>query len=276
MAQHRPIARISEVAALAGVSTATVSRAFTAPEMLRPATLARVEEAVRRTGYTPHQPARMLRARRTMVVLVVVPDIGNPFFSDVLRGIEETLSDGGYGLLIGNLGPSRAKEAQIVEIVQAGQVDGVLLLNGHVPEAEGRSLIEAGIATVAVCEAIPGAPFPQVEVENRAAARAAVAHLVGLGHRRLGYMCGSAGEHPGTRAAHAGFCEGLEAGRVAGSARRNSGPAISASRPARRRRRASSQLGGRPPACSPPMTRWRSASSRPCGMRACPSRATSR
>jgi LacI family repressor for deo operon, udp, cdd, tsx, nupC, and nupG len=72
-----------------------VSRALT--EKLRPQTLARVTEAVRRTGYTPNTAARTLRGRRTILVLVVVPDIANPFFSDVLRGIDEGLSQHGYG-----------------------------------------------------------------------------------------------------------------------------------------------------------------------------------
>jgi LacI family transcriptional regulator, repressor for deo operon, udp, cdd, tsx, nupC, and nupG len=209
VAQQRHPARIADVAALAGVSTATVSRALTAPGKLRPETLARVEAAVRRTGYTPNLPARVLRVRRSMIVLVVVPDIANPFFSDVLRGIDETLSGGGYGLLIGNLGQDRAREAQIVRIVQAGQVDGVLLLNGSVPADHAHSLVETGIAMVAVCEAIPGSGIPQVEVENRAAAREAVGHLVGLGHRSLGYIAGPPANIL-ERERRAGFCEGLE------------------------------------------------------------------
>jgi LacI family transcriptional regulator, repressor for deo operon, udp, cdd, tsx, nupC, and nupG len=183
---------------------------------LRPDTLARVAEAVRRTGYTPNLPARMLRAQRTMMVLVVVPDIANPFFSDVLRGIDETLSVHGYGLLIGSLGHDRGKEAQIVDLVQAGQVDGVLLLNGRIPERSGRSLGETGIDMVALCEAIPGAPFPQVDVDNRGGARAAVAHLVGLGHRRLGYIGGPAANIL-ERERRAGFCDGLRAARLARS-----------------------------------------------------------
>jgi LacI family repressor for deo operon, udp, cdd, tsx, nupC, and nupG len=211
--KDRQAPRIGDVAALAGVSTATVSRALTDPDKLRPETLARVTAAVRQTGYTPNLAARTLRARRTMVVLVVVPDIANPFFADVLRGIDEGLSRAGYGLLIGNLGNARAKEGQIVDIVQAGQVDGVLLLNGRVPEGEGRSLADLGVPMVAVCEAIPGADIPQVEVQNREAACAAVAHLAALGHRRLGYIAGPACNIL-ERDRRAGFCDGLAAARI--------------------------------------------------------------
>ncbi|HET7881493.1 MAG TPA: LacI family DNA-binding transcriptional regulator [Acetobacteraceae bacterium] len=207
MTTRRPL-RIAEVARLAGVSTATVSRALTAPEKLRADTLARVTEAVRRTGYTPNSAARTLRARRTMLVLVVVPDIANPFFSDVLRGIDDGLSQHGYGFLIGNLGNSRSKEPQLANIALSGQVDGVLLLNGRIPQGGRHSLSAGDIPMVAVCEAIPGAPIPQVEVENRAAARRAVAHLAALGHRHIAYLAGPADnilEHE----RRTGFCEGL-------------------------------------------------------------------
>ena len=207
---------IAEVAALAGVSTATVSRALSNPEKLRATTLARVAEAVRRTGYTPNVAARSLRARRSMVVLVVVPDIANPFFADVLQGIDDGLSRHGYGLLIGNLARLRAKEAEMLEIVQAGQVDGVILLNGHVPEDRGRSLTDLGIPLVAVCEAIPGVAFPQVEVCNREAAQAAVKHLVGLGHRRIAYLAGPDGNIL-ERDRRAGFRDGLAAAGIAAS-----------------------------------------------------------
>lgn len=183
-------ATIADVAALAGVSTATVSRALSRPGLLREATLARVMGAVRQTGYMPNVAARNLRGRRTMVVLVVLPDIANPFFADVLRGIEDALSAHGYGLLIGDIGPNSEKQAQMVGFVQAGQVDGVILLNGHVPSKGGRDMTAYGVPMVAICEAIPGASFPQVEVRNRESAREAVEHLAALGHRRIAYLGG--------------------------------------------------------------------------------------
>jgi LacI family repressor for deo operon, udp, cdd, tsx, nupC, and nupG len=200
--------RIAEVAKLAGVSTATVSRALSAPHKLRADTLARVTEAVRRTGYTPNLAARTLRARRTMLVLVVVPDIANPFFSDVLRGIDDGLSQHGYGFLIGNLGNSRAKEPQLADVALSGQVDGVLLLNGRIPQGGRRPLTAGELPMVAVCEAISDAPLPQVEVQNHEAARAAVAHLAALGHRRVAYLAGP----PDNVLEHqrrGGFCQGL-------------------------------------------------------------------
>lgn len=203
--------RIAEVAVLAGVSTATVSRALTDPSKLRPETLARVADAIRITGYTPNLAARNLRARRSMTVLVVVPDIGNPFFADVLRGIEQALSAAGFGLLIGNLGPDPERQGHMLDIVQAGQVDGVLLLNGFVPTDTSRHLAGMGIPVVALCETIAGVEFSQVEVQNREAAAEAAAHLLRLGHRRFAYLSG-----PQTNMLdierHKGFVEALPDG----------------------------------------------------------------
>jgi LacI family repressor for deo operon, udp, cdd, tsx, nupC, and nupG len=206
----RRAVNIAEVAALAGVSTATVSRALSEPSQLRPDTLARVNDAVAKTGYMPNVAARTLRARRSMVVLVVVPDIGNPFFSEVLRGIEDELSQHNYGLLIGNIGIMQEHQAQIVGIVQAGQVDGVILLNGHVPSKDGRDLVTHGIPMVAVCEPIPGGNFPQVDVRNRESAGLAVAHLARLGHRSLAYL-GGPQHNILERERQAGFRDGLRA-----------------------------------------------------------------
>ncbi len=207
---NRRAVTIADVATMAGVSTATVSRALSGPAQLRAGTLARVTAAVQQMGYHPNVAARTLRAGRTMLALVVVPDIANPFFSDVLRGIEDELSRHGYGLLIGNLGNSRRKEAQMVDVVRAGQVDGVVLLNGRVPRRDGDDLAHGAVPIVAVCEAVPGAGFPQVEVRNREAAQEAVAHLAALGHRRIAYLGGPA-RNVLERDRQAGFRDGLAA-----------------------------------------------------------------
>ena len=116
--------------------------------------------AVRDTGYTPNISARNLRVRKTMVVLVAVPDIANPFFAEVLQGIDDTLSAAGYGLIIANLAGSPEKEARYVDLVCAGQADGVLLLCGHVMRSPDRDLRDARVPLVAACEYIPGEKFP--------------------------------------------------------------------------------------------------------------------
>lgn len=185
-------AKIADVARLAGVSAATVSRTLATPGIVSEETRAKVMIAVQRVGYTPNVAAQNLRARRSRMALVVLPNIENPFFAGILRGIDEALSTAGYGFIVANLGDETEKENRYVDLATAGLVDGVLLLCGHVPQGAQRSLGDARLPTVAACELIAGAGFPQVEVDNRAAARGAVEYLGALGHRRIGYVSGPA------------------------------------------------------------------------------------
>lgn len=184
--------KIADVARIAGVSVATVSRALANPDIVTDEARAKVIAAVRETGYTPNAAARNLRARRAMMVLVVLPDIANPFFSEVLRGVDAALSERGYGLIIGSLDNSRKKEGRFIALAQSGQVDGILLLCGHVLSDGVRSLADSRLPIVAACEHIPGTAIPCVEVDNREAAEQAVHHLTGLGHKRIAYLSGPA------------------------------------------------------------------------------------
>ncbi|MFD2263809.1 LacI family DNA-binding transcriptional regulator [Lacibacterium aquatile] len=184
--------KMADVAKLLGVSVATVSRALTKPEQVRPDLRERVLKGVAEIGYMPNTAARNLRARKSMMVLVVVPNIANPFFPEVVRGIDDELGRNGYGLIIGNLDQQPEKYARFLDIVQSGQVDGVMLLNGHIPVHQGRGLLDFDVPVVAMCAAID-APIPHVLVENALASKVAVRHLADLGHRRIAYLSGPAG-----------------------------------------------------------------------------------
>jgi LacI family repressor for deo operon, udp, cdd, tsx, nupC, and nupG len=181
---------IEEVARLAGVSTATVSRALALPELVRPETVQLVMEAVRTSGYTPNRSARNLRRQRTDMVLVVVPTIANQMYAHVLRGIDTGLATAGYGVVIGNLDNAPDKEAHFVELAFSRQVDGIILLCGFVPRGRGRSLTEAGLPMVSLCAPIPGAGLPEITVDDALAGLEAGRYLSSLGHRRLGYAAG--------------------------------------------------------------------------------------
>lgn len=186
---------IAEVAALAGVSIATVSRALANPGRVNAKTREHVLEVVRRTGYTPNVAGRSLRAARSMMVLVVVPTFITPFFSELLLGVDQALSARGYGLLIGNLHDNAEKEQQLVDLVLSGQADGVLLLNGRILQGATRSLADANVPIVAVSMPPTGRDVPAVLVQEREGAAAVAAHLLALGHRRFGYVSGPRGNH---------------------------------------------------------------------------------
>ena len=185
-------ATIRDVAARARVSTATVSRALATPDLVSEGARARVVAAIKATGYTPNVAARNLRARRSMMVLVVVPNIANAFFAEILRGIDDELVAHGYGIIIGNLDNRQEREARYVDLVFARQVDAVLLMSGRVPSGGGRLMSEAGVPMATICVDIDGT-FPSVMVDDHKTSRAVVDHLIGLGHERFGYVSGPFG-----------------------------------------------------------------------------------
>ncbi len=197
-------ARIEDVARIAGVSTATVSRALSDPERVSPAARERVMAAVAQVGYQPNQAARSLRSQKSRMVLVVLPDISNVFFSKILHGIEDVLFEAGYGMIIGDLDGSPEKEARFAAFLATGHVDGAILLNGHLIAGPA----PASVPLVALCEAIPDAGIPQIEVDNRGAARAATLYLASRGHTRIAYVTGPSGNVL-ERERFAGYRDGL-------------------------------------------------------------------
>lgn len=204
-------AGITDVARMAGVSTATVSRALVTPERVRPETRDAVLAAVAATGYTANQAARSLRARRSRLAMVIVPTIANLVFPHVIRGIDAALSEAGYGLIIGNTDNQRSREGHFVDIAFARQVDGLLLMTGWMPTRDGRALTDSGLPIVALNAAVAGADIPNVVAQDREASAEAAAHLIGLGHTRLAYISGPA-DHWVDLERWTGFREGVAAG----------------------------------------------------------------
>jgi LacI family transcriptional regulator, repressor for deo operon, udp, cdd, tsx, nupC, and nupG len=202
--------RIADVARLAGVSTATVSRVLSDPDKVRQKTHDLVTEAVRRSGYTPNSTAQKLRTRRTMNVLVVAPRLTNPVFAEILRGVDDELTRSGYGIIIGNLDNRREREARYVDLALSRQVDGILLLTGYIPENGPRSMRESGLPIVAMCAAIDDDKIPNVVVQDREASRKAVEHLRQLGHHKFGYISGTSSSIIETER-FGGFMEGITA-----------------------------------------------------------------
>lgn len=215
---RKDVPRIGDVARLAGVSTATVSRTLSVPGRVHPDTQELVMAAVRRLGYTPNAAARNLRAGRSMTILVVVPRLTNPFFSEIIRGIDETLSAAGYGLIIGDLDNAYDKEAHLVDLAFEGRLDGAIVLSGHMPTSGGRSLQEANIPLVSICIKIPGTDVPYVLVNDRPAVQNAMRHLMALGHRRFAYLAGPSRSY-GNDSRYRGFRDALAENEAATGAR---------------------------------------------------------
>lgn len=195
------MANIQDVARLAGVSTATVSRHL-AGERVRSAEA--VGDAVRHLDYRPSPTARGLRMGRHMAVGVVVPDIANPFFAAVTRGIENVLTPAGMQVALANSGESVEREAELVVNLQR-RVDGVILAPATETDAVPDYLAAAGTPVVFIDRALrENTTYDVVEVDNTAGAAAAAAHLVELGHRLIGMISGPLSSTPG-RERHEGM-----------------------------------------------------------------------
>lgn len=205
---------IQEVARRAGVSTATVSRALAMPDRVTDATREAVFAAIRETGYTPNAAARNLRARTTKMVLVLLPGIGNSFFTPILNALEEVFSEAGYGVLIGYTRQDRSRETHYARVIRAGQVDGVLLVTGHLPRDEEFTHFPYTVPVSLLLSEMPGYGGLSVfDVENRAAARTMTEHLIGLGHRRIAHIAGPT-LNPEANERMAGYREALAAAGI--------------------------------------------------------------
>ena len=189
------MASLQEVARAAGVSMSTVSRAISRPDMVHAETRQRVEAAVRELGYRPSRVARRLRVAQGLSDLVglVIPDLQNPFFADLARGVEDVAARHGYTVLIGNSDESVEKETRYLNVMTAEAVDGIILP----PSCEGRSaavdLARAGVPLVCVDRRLDRAKVDTVLVDNVRGALEATEHLIALRHRRIGYLEGKQG-----------------------------------------------------------------------------------
>jgi len=183
---------IIDVAAKAGVSTATVSRVLSRPERVAEPTRLRVLEVVRTLGYAPNVAARTLRTLRAAKILLTVPDISNPFFASVIRGAEEAARDAGYAVVVGDTRHDPEIEDQYAEMLSRREVDGLIFLGHRLPESLQPLLDLRGDAAPIVngCEYSPGIGVPSVHIDNAAASGEAFEHLVALGHRDIGIITG--------------------------------------------------------------------------------------
>ena len=184
---------IYEVAKRAGVSTATVSRVLSRPDVVAPGTRRRVLQAVERLGYTPNAAAKHLRTLRTGKLLVTVPDISNPFFSLILQGIEDAAQREGYSVLFGDTQHDEHREEQYAQMLKRKEADGLIFLGHRLPKEAADFIASVAPKCAPVvngCEFSPRLGLPSVHIDNAKAAAEAMTHLYSLGHRRIGIVTG--------------------------------------------------------------------------------------
>src|SRR6185437_5410242 len=183
---------LRDVARRSGVHPATASRALNpATRMLvSEETAARVLAAAAALGYRPNAVARSLRTRRSNTIGVLIPDLNNPLFPPMVRGLEDRLAADGYVTLIGNTDGRFDREQQVFEQMRARHVDGYALATARLHSPLLAEAARDGLNVVLMNRIAEDYSFPSVSVDNERGVRLAVAHLAALGHTRIAYVAG--------------------------------------------------------------------------------------
>ncbi len=187
-------ATIRDVAALAGVSPSTVSRVLNGKDAghMRPETKERVLAAIKALDYTPAKAARILRKRKTGVVAILLPDISNPFFSLLARGVASVAFEQGISTLICDSDNSQEKENAFWDILLSEGVDGIIFVPVGEPHvAKLQKLLRRGVSIVVADRRLDG--YPVVEADNRGGSFALAEALIARGYREFAYIAGPEG-----------------------------------------------------------------------------------
>ncbi|WP_198666236.1 LacI family DNA-binding transcriptional regulator [Tropicimonas sp. IMCC34043] len=181
---------IRDVARLAGVSTATVSRAFNAPETVSEKIRQQVEQAARTLSYIPHNAARALSSQRSRTLGIVIPTVQNSIFAEQVEWLQRRALSHGYTTLVAHSGFTSSGEAEQVRQLVRNGIDGIMLVGAdHL--AEVYSLLQSrriAYVNTSVCD--PASPHPSVGFDNGAAMAHTTNYLLSLGHRNIGVISG--------------------------------------------------------------------------------------
>ena len=206
---HAPVVRVTirEVARAAGVSTATVSHALSGNRPVSPRTRHRIKRVADSLGYRPNAIAAAMPTGRTQTLGMVVPDLSNPFFGELLGAVERTAAERGYSLVASSSELDVALEARAVRTLRDRRVDALIFLAGcEEPNPAFGELVETDVPLVCVDEDMAYLPGQTsvLTVDNEAGGALAARHLLDLGHRNLATITGPLGL-PTARARAAGF-----------------------------------------------------------------------
>lgn len=185
-------ATLRDVAERARVHPSTVSRALNGDTraLVNQATVRRILKVADELGYQPNSLARSLKTNRTMTIGMLIPDLTNPVFPPIVRGIEDGLADDGYTLVLANTDGDPAKERRLVEVMRGRKVDGLLLATALREYSLLDELVAARLPVVLVNRTSEQPSVPSVTPDDHAGMGLAVRHLVSLGHTRIAHVAG--------------------------------------------------------------------------------------
>jgi LacI family transcriptional regulator, galactose operon repressor len=207
----RQAAKLSDVARLAKVSTATVSRALTLPHKVKPATLARIEQAVQALGYVAHGAARALASRRTRTIGAVIPTLDNAIFANTIHALQKSLDEAGYTLLLASHEFDADVEVRVTRALIERGIDGLVLLGTMHHPSVFRMIESHQIPYVLTWALDESNRHPCVGFDNRAAAKRLAGYLLDLGHSEFAMISGITTNNERARERLAGVQEALAA-----------------------------------------------------------------
>jgi LacI family transcriptional regulator len=183
---------IKEIAKRANVSIATVSNVITGAVRVSPALRERVQKAIEELDYHPNYVARSLKVRQTRLLGMIISDITNPFFPQLVRGAEDEAFRHNYLLITFNTDDRVDREKRVLSVLRSRRVDGVLLVVApSATEATHlKNTVRAGVPIVCLDRIPPGVEVDSVTVDNRGGARKCIEHLISSGHRRIAVIAG--------------------------------------------------------------------------------------
>jgi LacI family repressor for deo operon, udp, cdd, tsx, nupC, and nupG len=206
------VTTIKDVATLAAVSIATVSRVLNGNSNVSEETRARVLDAIRKLNYQPNALARNLRRSETRTITAIFPDLANTFFSRIIKGMEKVADERGFNILIGDTNNDPVKEMKFINLLRERRTDGIIFTTARV---DSRHIIEISdkAPVVLACEYFPNIDIPSVGIDNVRAAYNATNYLIELGHKRIAHIGGPVNvilSHDRLK----GYCMALEHNRI--------------------------------------------------------------
>lgn len=181
---------LRDVAKAAKVSVGTVSNVLNRPDVVAPETLARVQATIKELGFVPNGFARHLRSGQSRTLGLIVPDVANPFFTEVARGVEDAASKRDYAVFLCNSDESATKEDRYVNVLIQQQVRGVLITPADMKSDRLETMRERGIAVTLLDREIKGRKQCSVSVDDVHGGQLAIEYLSGLGHTNIAWVCG--------------------------------------------------------------------------------------
>ncbi len=205
---------INDIAKMAGVSKATVSRVLNDSKPVSEEIRQKVLDVIEKTEYQPSSVARSLTTRKTKLIGVLIPDVSNPVFSKIIEGIESEANKHDYNILLCNSRYSEEKELKYLDILKDKEVDGIILNSYHASDKVSKKLKAIDKPTVLIGTQLDQTTYPIVRIDNEKAAYEAVSFLASSGHCKIGMIHGPKHDPIAGIARFKGYCAALDAHEI--------------------------------------------------------------